>query len=158
MLTKDTVLPAVFDSSGSLTTKVVITYKINDNRFAGYTTADSNPLTVENRQRWTGVWDANGKCVYTDATNNIDSARSNRAIKFTPKPEQVQYEKLSIDQRAILQLIWEAPANDGSRTVTYVVDTLKVDVNLAGEIIKYAVKKEFKENSATGSHPRYDCL
>lgn len=145
MLSKDMTFPAVFDCTGNKSAKIVLLHKINDNRFAGYTTAGySDPLDAHNRDKWCGVWDANGKCVFTDAASNTMLARVNRTIVFAPKPEQAQYEKLTIDQRAILQLIYESPNNTSNRQWEYLVDTLKVDVNLATVITDYAIKKDFK--------------
>jgi len=141
MLSKNMTFPAVFRVEGrdsTSLTKVVITGALAKGLFVGYTTAHSIPTEAPEVTQHPGIWGVTGDCKYTC----VHEGPENRRIKFGPQPAQVQYEKLTIDQRAIVAAL--ANSAGTSLTVNYIMETLKVDVNLAGNILNYADKKGYK--------------
>lgn len=139
MLSKDMKFPAVFQVDGASpigNTRIVITGYLAKGLFVGYTTASSNPLNVSEANQHPGIWNVTGDCKYTC----VAEGPQYRRIKFGPKPDQVQYEKLTIDQRAILAALQKQPA----LAKNYLMESLKVDLNLANNINEYAFLKGYK--------------
>ena len=135
---KITAFPKTIPISDSVSATLIGT-DFGGNYF-GYTHSRSltNEITVEDR--FTGVWNKFGECVYTSVYGNSSAARSARNIPPPKSDAQKQYEKLSVDQRGILAALTNT---DHSLARNYLKETLKVDVNL-NDIIIYAIKKDFK--------------
>jgi len=143
MLSKDMTFPATFALTGPYTnikgvvTGVLLsTYGSRHTLFYGYTS-----INGRENDRLPAIWNIEGKCVQ----NGSDSKTADQAsLKFAPKPEQVQYEKLSVDQRAILKLLVAQGRYSSNYPTQYVADTLNVPMSDTDTIIDYAIKKDFK--------------
>lgn len=141
MLSKDMTFPATFDLTGPYTSiKGVVTgvllstYGSRHTLFYGYTSINSRDT-----DRLPAIWNIAGKCLQNGSNSKTADQAS---LKFAPSPAQLQYEKLSVDQRAILcALVTRGHYSDNARN--YLKESLKVDRNLDA-IIAYAIKKDFK--------------
>lgn len=100
-------------------------------------------ITTSELSTFIRVWDQNGNQVWLISPSRpshrfIDPVKVNLV---QPKSEaQKQYESLDADGRGILAAL----QNNYTASINYIKDKLKVDVNLAQDILNHATKKDYK--------------
>jgi len=140
---KITTFPTKVPIKNNSAVVAVILAKDTHGQMLGYTTTPRDYTRNDGKNQWSAVWDRHGVCVYSSAMP-VDRSRRDLDLREEPTPAQAHYNRLTVDQRAILAALFTAEKNTNHLSMNYLQETLKVDVNLAAEVLTYANKKEFK--------------
>jgi hypothetical protein len=133
MLKNDMVFPQRFEAEGRLSACIQgVTGVGLGEMFYGYTYSPS----TANGSKFGAIWDRWGNCLFCVASTRLDT----RKLVFPETESQKLYKKLTVDQRAIL-----AALSDKTKLAkNYLMEVLKVDINLANQINEEAYVKEYK--------------